>query len=256
MNHFHALIFGIVEGITEFLPISSTAHLMVTAKLLGLPQSSFLKSFEIAIQLGAILAALMLYGKKMLLDPGIFKKVSAAFIPTAILGAVLYKLVKHVFMESYTLIMISLGVGGVLLILFEKANFEKRATVSDLKQMSYRQAVGIGLFQSLAMIPGVSRAAATVCGGMLLGIRRVVIVEFSFLLAIPTMAAATGLDLIKSGAAFTFQEWVLLGVGFVSSFVVALGSIKWLLNYIQRNDFVYFGIYRIVAAVFFFLFLH
>lgn len=251
MNFFHAFILGIVEGISEFLPISSTGHLILASKLLNLPETEFLKSFEIAIQLGAILAVVCLYWRTLLINFEVLKRVLAGFIPTAIVGFVLYKAIKKFLLGNEMAVIVSLALGGVFLILFERFHREKENDTDDLAQLSYSKAVLIGLCQSLAVIPGVSRAAATICGGLFLGLRRKAIVEYSFLLAIPTMAAATALDLLKTSATFSQEEFGLLGVGFVTSFVVAIFSVKFLLNFIKRHNFMLFGAYRITAALMF-----
>lgn len=249
MDLFHALILGIVEGITEFLPISSTGHLMIAGKLLGLPQTEFLKTFDIAIQLGAILSVVALYWRSLLVDVEVIKRVAAAFIPTAILGFGLYKFVKSVLLGNVYVVLWSLLVGGIVLIVFETFYKEKENTISDIKQMSLLQAVVIGCFQAIAMIPGVSRSAATIIGGLSLGMNRKTIVEFSFLLACPTMAAATGLDLLKSAHDFSAAQFSFLAVGFISSFVVGILSIRFLLYFVRNHNFISFGVYRIIAAI-------
>lgn len=249
MTFFESIILGIVEGITEFLPISSTGHLILSSELLGIPHTEFLKSFEIAIQLGAILSVVVLYWRHLLLNRKIFMRLVAAFIPTAILGYIFYPFIKQYLLGSPLTVLISLFLGGVGLILFEKYYAEKgTASENDLEQISVKQSVVIGLFQSVAMIPGVSRAAATILGGLMLGVGRKTIVEFSFLLAVPTMLAATVLDLSKSAYAFNSSEVVLLFTGFFVSFVVAIAAIKFLLNYIEKNTFTNFGWYRIIVS--------
>lgn len=259
MTFFDAIILGIVEGITEFLPISSTGHLILTGKLLGLVNSEFLTSFEIAIQLGAILAIVFLYWRKLLVDRGLVARVLAAFIPTAIIGLALHGLAKTYLLGNAKIVLISLFVGGIVLILFEywfakKSEVEVRIEhVDGSPIITYKQAVIVGIAQSLAIIPGVSRAAATVVGGLALGLPRKTIVEFSFLLAIPTMAAATGLDLFKTSAAFSGQEWLLLATGFIVSTLVALVTVKWLLRFIAHHNFTIFGWYRILLAAAYFL---
>lgn len=251
MNWIHAVILGIVEGISEFLPISSTGHLILTGQILGLEQTEFLKSFEIAIQAGAILSVIVLYWKRLLVDFETMKRVAAAFIPTAVLGLVLYKIVKKYLLAGDTVVVWSLLLGGIFMIVFERVFKEKETAVDDLAKIPYRTAALIGVFQAFAMVPGVSRSAATILGGMYLGLKRRTIVEFSFLLAVPTMLAATALDLLKSSHAFTGEEWSLLGIGAAVSFVVAIGAIKWLLGYVRSHGFTAFGIYRIVLAVVF-----
>ena len=248
MNLFDAIIFGIVEGISEFLPISSTGHLMLTARLLELSQTDFLKSFEIMIQLGAILSVIVLYGKSLLVRVEVLKRVLAAFIPTAIIGFLLYKMIKKIFLAHNGIVLWSLFLGGIILIVFELLHHEKEDHTEDLSRISYPKAITIGIFQSIAIIPGVSRSAATIIGGLMLGIKRKTIVEFSFLLAIPTMCAATGLDLIKNAHSFSSDQFAFLSIGFITSFIVALLSIKFLLYFIQRNNFVWFGVYRVAVA--------
>ncbi len=251
MNLIDAFIFGIVEGVTEFLPVSSTGHLILTSRLLGLAQTNFLKSFEIAIQLGAILAVVVLYGRKFLIKGEVLKKVMAAFLPTAIIGFILYKLVKKMLLGNDQVVLWSLFLGGIFIIVFDLLHREDKNATSEITKISYGQAMLIGLFQSIAIIPGVSRSAATIIGGLILGINRKTIVEFSFLLAVPTMAAATALDLVKNIHAFSSDQFSFLAVGFITSFVVAIASIKFLLFFIQRFNFIFFGVYRIVLVLLF-----
>jgi undecaprenyl-diphosphatase len=251
MTYLHTLILGIVEGVSEFLPISSTGHLILTSYLLHLKQTDFQKSFEIAIQLGAILSVVVLYWRALLVNFEILKRVITAFIPTAILGFIFYKIIKRVLLGSNTVVLYSLLIGGIFLVLFELWHREKEGASEELSGISYSKSFIIGLCQAVAMIPGVSRSAATIIGGLILGIKRKTIVEFSFLLAVPTMVAATGLDLMKSGGHFSMEELYLLLMGFVSSFITALLSIKWLIHFIKNHTFISFGIYRILIFLFF-----
>ncbi len=251
----HALVLGIVEGITEFLPISSTGHMILTAHLLHIPETDFVKSFEIIIQLGAICAVLALYWKKLLTSAKVFWRVAVAFIPTAIIGLLLYKVVKQYLLGSTTVVLWSLLIGGIALIMFERYQKGRESRIQDIENISYKQAFTIGLFQSLAIVPGVSRSAATIVGGLLLGISRSAIVEFSFLLAVPTMAAATGLDLLKSYHTLASGSFGLLAVGFVTAFVSAFIAIKFLISYIQKHTFTPFGVYRVMLALVFLTFL-
>ncbi len=246
-----AAILGVIEGITEFLPISSTAHLILAGQLLQLPQTEALKTFDIVIQSGAILAVLVLYGKRLLVSKDIMLKTLAAFLPTAIIGFALHKLIKEVLFENTYLMLMALLVGGMILIVVDLLHKEERATVQELEAITYKQAVILGFVQAISVIPGVSRSGATIVGGLLMNIRRTVIVEFTFLLAIPTMLAATGYDLLKSASAFSSADFVNLGVGFAVSFVVALLAIKWLLGYVKKRSFVSFGIYRIALVAMF-----
>jgi undecaprenyl-diphosphatase len=249
MTFVDALVLGIIEGITEFLPVSSTGHLILASSLLGLPETEFLKSFEIIIQFGAICAVIALYWKDLLSLP-LIKKLMAGFIPTGILGFTLYPIIKTHLLGNEAVVLIALLVGGVALIGFEYFHKEKEGE-SGLEAISYKQSALIGLFQSVAMIPGVSRSAATIVGGLSLGLSRKTIVEFSFLLAVPTMLAATVLDLSESAHLFTKDQMGVLAVGFVVSFIVALGSIKFLLRFVRQHTFIPFGIYRIAVALLF-----
>ena len=251
MNFFHAVVLGIVEGITEFLPISSTVHMILAGRLLGLQQTDFLKSFEIAIQLGAILSVLVLYGRLLWGNPKILTRVFGAFLPTAFLGFFCYKLIKQYLLASHQIVLFSLFFGGILMILFEKFHREGENAADQIENISWGKIFLIGVFQSIAMVPGVSRSAATILGGLLLGFKRKTIVEFSFFLAIPTMAAAAGLDLLRSSTTFSLGEVELLAVGLVVAFGTALWSIRFLIHFIQRHNFVPFGIYRVVAALIF-----
>lgn len=253
MEFTDALILGIVEGITEFFPISSTGHLILTAKLLGLPETDFLKTFQIVIQLGAILAIVTLYWKKLLFDQDVIKKIIIALLPALGIGFVLYKLIRQLF-ESSLIVVVSLFVGGVILVLFEWWRRNRGDEGSSIETMSYKTAFLVGLFQTLSVVPGVSRAGATLLGGMILGMKRQAIVEFSFLLAVPTMISATALDIWKSGSLFSSADVPFLVVGFVTAFVVAILAVKFLLRYVETHTFMVFGVYRIVVAVFFFLF--
>jgi len=248
MNTIHGLILGLVEGLTEFLPISSTAHLILAQQWLRLPSSEFLKTFSISIQLGAIIAVVIMYWRRVLNNREIIGKVMAAFVPTAIIGLALYGFIKRYLLDSPLIIAWALIIGGVLIILLEKYYAKRQIKTEEnnnLANISYSQAILIGFFQTLAIIPGVSRSGATIMGGLGLGIRRQDIVEFSFLLAIPTMAAATGLDLIKTNLNFSPSEIAIWVTGFITAFITAILGIKFFLRFIQKNDFTIFGWYRI-----------
>ncbi len=253
MNFFHAIILGIVEGITEFLPVSSTGHLILVSNLLQIAQTDFVKTFEIVIQSGAILAVIVLYSGKMKKDFELGKRVLVAFIPTAVVGFILYKFIKHYLIGNPSIVLLSLLIGGIALIGVELLFKRRGKKQTEDKEITYEKAAVIGLFQSIAVIPGVSRSASTIIGGMLLGISRENATEFSFLLAVPTMLAATLLDLKSSSFHFNTNEWMLLLVGFIVSFVVAIFAIKWLVGYVKSNNFIGFGIYRIVLSIVYFL---
>ena len=251
MNTLHAFILGLVEGVSEFLPISSTGHLILTSRILGIPQTEFVKTFEIAIQLGAIISVIVLYGKKFLMNFQVLKRIGAAFLPTAVIGFAFYKIIKKFLLGNSSIVTWSLFLGGIFLIIFELLHREKKDAVNAIQSISYKQAFSIGIFQTIAVIPGVSRSAATIIGGLILGLRRDVIVEFSFLLAVPTMLAATLLDLYKNANTFTSDQFSLLGIGFVTSFIAALLAIKFLMSFIKKHTFISFGIYRILVALLF-----
>ncbi len=249
MDFITALILGIVQGISEFLPISSTGHLILASHLMGLKHTEFLKSFEIAIQAGTILSVVVLYWRSLLVDFEVIKRLAVAFLPTGLLGLTLYRLIKGYLLGSETVVLCSLLIGGILIIAFERWYREGENATGDIRAMSYKNALIVGLFQSVAMIPGVSRSAATILGGLLLGLKRKTIVEFTFLLAVPTMLAATGYDLIKSGSQFSLDQVQYLLIGFVTAFVVALLSMQFLLRFIKTHTFIPFGIYRIVLVI-------
>jgi len=251
MNIIHAIVLGAVEGITEFLPISSTGHLIFVSRLLNIAQTDFVKTFEISIQLGAILAVVLLYWKNLFLNREIIKKVLAAFIPTGIIGFALYKFIKVFLIGNLWVVAGSLFVIGLVLVIVELYIRKKEFKIKELKDISYKQAVEIGIIQSLGMIPGVSRSGATIMGGLLMGIDRKTIVDFSFLLAIPTMLAATGYDLLKNFHSISGSDLGVLGIGFIVSFLVAIPAVIFLIKFVKKYNFIGFGIYRIVVALVF-----
>src|SRR3954470_16983176 len=236
MSLLHALILGIVEGITEFLPVSSTAHLILASRLLAL-DSDFVKSFEIIIQFGAILSVVVLYWKKFW-KWEILKKLVVAVIPTGVIGLTVYKAVKGYLLGNLTVVLLSLLIGGIALIVFERFRPSTEGDV-DFAEITYRKAFLIGLFQTIAVIPGVSRSAATIVGGSLIGISKRTIVEFSFMLAVPTMAAATLLDLLKNYHNLSANVSAL-AIGFVVSFVMAIIAIKSFVAFVKRKAFSVF----------------
>ena len=248
-----SVILGIVEGITEFLPVSSTAHLVLASHAMRLAETEFLKSFQIIIQFGAILSVVVLYWKKFL-NWEVFKKLVVAFIPTGIIGLTVYKVLKSYLLGNLHVILLSLLIGGIVLIVFERYSRGTDNDDVDFSEITYRKALLIGLWQSVAIVPGVSRAAATIVGGMIVGVSKRTIVEFSFMLAVPTMLAASGLELLKNHAAIS-ENVPALAVGFVVSFVMAVAAIKSFLAYVKKRDFRAFGWYRVVlAVVYFFVF--
>lgn len=255
MTILNSIILGIVEGFTEFLPISSTAHLVLISKLLAITTSDFLKSFEIIIQLGAIASVVFLYFKTFLTNWKLNTKIVIAFIPTAIIGLIFYSLIKNTFLSNPMISVWALLLGGLFIIFFEKKYKEEGNHIDNLDSITYPKAFLVGCCQAISIIPGVSRAGATIIGGMAVGIKRTTVVEFSFLLAVPTMLGATGLDLLKNYDSFSASDWKILAIGFVISFIVATASIKFFLNHIKSKNFIPFGVYRIIVAMLFWLFI-
>lgn len=253
MNYLQAVILSVVEGLTEFLPVSSTGHLILTSYLLKISQTEFVKSFEIFIQLGAIFSIVFLYKRTIFKKFTVWKKVLTAFIPTAIIGLILYKIIKYYLLGNSFVTVAALLLGGILFIILEKIYQKKKAETVSIEALSYPKALLVGLIQSLSVIPGVSRSGATIFGAMMLGMSREAAVEMSFWLAVPTLLAATGLDLLKSNFYFGYHEYSLFLVGFTGSFITAYLAAKFLLNFIKKNDFIPFGIYRIVLALFFWI---
>lgn len=253
MDIFHAIILGIVEGLTEFLPVSSTGHLILVSELLGIKQDVFHKTFEISIQLGSILAVLALFRERLFSGIDIWLKLAVAFIPTGALGFLLYKHVKALFAPStvaYALIL-----GGIVFLVLEWLHKGKEYKINSVEFIGYKEALAIGFFQALAMIPGTSRSGSTIVGGLILGLNRKVAAEFSFLLALPTMFIATGYDLYKNSHTLSFENLVALGVGFVVAFIFAMIAVKGFLKFISRFNFVPFGIYRIILGIIFLFYL-
>ena len=249
MNVFQALILSLVEGVSEFLPISSTAHLVLASNLLGLAQSDFVKSFEIIIQLGAILAVVVLYWHKFLVDRRLQKNLVIALVPALGVGFFFFSFIKEILIGNYLVSLAALLAGGLALIAIEHYFKKRKRREFELGKLNYKDSFIIGVFQSISVVPGVSRAAATIIGGMFTGLSRAGATEFSFLLAVPTMAAATALDIYKSRSELAGANLTLLVIGFIGSFVFALIAIKFLINYVEKHDFIAFGIYRIIFAL-------
>lgn len=254
MDFLHVFTLSLVEGITEFLPISSTGHLILVSKLLGIQATDFSKTFEIVIQLGAIMAVVVLFSRKLLTSWSLIKKLVTAFIPTAVVGFTLYPLIKNIFLESSAITLNALFWGGVALIGVEWFLKGKKADTRNPGEITYKQALTVGIFQSISIVPGVSRAAATIVGGLLTGLTRETATEFSFLLAIPTMFAATALDVYKSRHLIAQSGFLTLFAGTVLSFIFAIIAVKFLVGYVKKHDFTAFGIYRIVLSILFWIF--
>lgn len=256
MSFLHILILSFIEGVTEFLPISSTGHLILASHLLNLADTNFLKTFEIVIQFGAIMAVVVLYFRKLMTGTDLVKKLLVAFIPTAIVGFTLYPLIKGFLLGSSQITLLALLIGGFILIFIEKYLKVTNKMARSSNEITYKQSFLIGVAQSFSIVPGVSRAGATIVGGLLAGLSRNTATEFSFLLAIPTMVAASGYDLYKSREILTSSNIGTLLTGSFLSFIFALFAVKFLINYVKKHDFTAFGIYRIVLAVaFYFLFI-
>ena len=249
MSLIEAIIFGVVEGFTEFLPISSTGHLILLSHGLGIEQSDGHKSFQVIIQLGAILAVVVSFFD-ILIRPHTIVKLAIAFVPTGLAGLLLYDYIKALFNAQSVAYM--LIIGGVLFILIDMLIKEKKShndQNSAIDHISYKQAFIIGCFQALSMIPGTSRSGATIIGGIIVGLDRIKAAHFSFLLAVPTMIIAAGYDAYKNYAYFTIDGGLYpLIVGFLVSFVVAMMAIKLFLTIIKRFGFTPFGIYRIILG--------
>ena len=256
MNLIDVIILGIVEGLTEFLPISSTAHLIISSRLLNIPQTEFQKFFEVFIQAGAILSVVFLYFNYAFKNPLLIKKVAASFLPTALVGFLLHKIIKEVFFESFALIIGSLVVIGLLFIVVEYLIKNKKIELSKtIKNLSWTDALIIGLGQSLAVIPGISRAGIVILAMMVKGYRRDEAAVYSFLLAVPTIIAAAGYDLLKTDfAVLSEQDNILfLSAGFVVSFITAYISVKWLIGYLKKHSLIPFGVYRILLVILYYV---
>lgn len=252
MSLINALIQGIVEGVTEFLPVSSTAHLIITSKFLNIPQTDWQKFFEVFIQSGAILAIVLLYWQYFIKHKKIQLNIFLSFLPTAIVGYLLFGVIKNIFFESTGLIIVALSLVGAIFILLEYLVKEKKIVLhKSLMQISWIDAVLIGSVQALAVLPGVSRAGAVIVVMMLLGYKREDAAIYSFLLAVPTILAASALDFYKMSGQFAGMGETLLYVvtGFIASFVTAYFSVKWLIGYLKKNSLAPFGLYRILLAI-------
>ena len=251
MNIIDSTILGIVEGITEFLPISSTAHMIIASDFLKLKQSEANVAFEVIIQLGATLAIVLIYLNKLnLKEINLWKKVIAAFLPLAVIGFIFRHQIKELFSVQTSAIMFIIG--GIIFFIVE--HFYKRkdesTMVQDVEKVSMKQALIVGFFQVFALIPGTSRSGATIVGGMLGGLTRKTAADFSFLLAIPTMFAASGYEFLKNIHNFTSVNGTILAVGFIVSFISAYIAVKLFLKFVQHYSLEWFGAYRIIFGVF------
>ncbi len=261
MNIIKAIILGVVEGITEWLPISSTGHMILVDEFIKLNMSeAFMEMFFVVIQLGAILAVVVLYFNK--LNPFALSKTSGerkqtwslwfkvvfACLPAAVIGIKFDDLLDEKF-YNYQTVAVTLILYGVLFIIVENMNKNRRPVVTDLAQLTYKMALVIGIFQILSLIPGTSRSGATILGAILIGTSRFVAAEFTFFLAIPVMFGASLMKIMKFGLVFTSAELGILIIGMVTAFIISILAIKFLIGYIKKNDFKAFGYYRIVLGV-------
>lgn len=248
MTYFEALIIAIIEGLTEFLPVSSTGHMMIGTALLGIKATPFVKLFTIAIQLGAILSVVVLYFKRFFKSVDFYVKLVVAFIPAAFFGVLLGDYIDAA-LENLMGVAVALFIGGIVLLFVDK--WFKDNSQNEEKDITYPKALKIGLFQCLAMWPGMSRSACTIIGGMTQGLTRQNAAEFSFFLAVPTMFAATAkklLDFYKDGITLNGQEINILIFGNVVAFIVALLAIKSFIGFLTKYGFKGFGWYRIIVG--------
>lgn len=249
MDYLQAIILAVIEGLTEFLPISSTGHMIIASSFMGIASDPFVKLFTIIIQLGAILSVIVLYFKRFFQSINFYIKLIIAFIPAAIFGFLLSDRIDQM-LESPLTVAISLVIGGVILLFVDK--WFSNPTIHEEKDINYLTALKIGFFQCLAMIPGTSRSGASIVGGMSLNLSRKVAAEFSFFLAVPTMFAATAkklLDFYKEGHTISTEQVQILAVGNVVAFIVALLAIKSFIGFLNKNGFKLFGWYRIIAGI-------
>jgi undecaprenyl-diphosphatase len=248
MNYFHAIILAIIEGLTEFLPVSSTGHMILGAAAMGIAEHPFTKIFEVNIQFGAILAVVVIYWKRFFQSLDFYYTLLAAFIPAAVIGFLANDFIDSI-LENVWVVAISLLLGGIFLVFFDSMFKEK----DERAEPSKKQAFIIGLCQCIAMIPGVSRSAATIIGGMFQGLSRKNAAEFSFFLAVPTMFAAAGYKLLKGFKSGTLHldshDLTLLLIGNVVAFIVAFLAIKLFIGILQKYGFRVFGYYRIALGL-------
>lgn len=248
MSIIESIILGIIEGFTEFLPISSTGHMIIASDLMGIEQNNMTSAFEIIIQFSAILAVVFNYKDKFTLQKiELWKKIVLAFIPIGAVGFVFASTIKAMFVPS--IVAFAFIIGGIVFLVVEKFYKNEEHLIDDVEKVSYTQAFYIGLAQVAALIPGASRAGASIIGAMLVGLNRKASAEFSFLLALPVMCATTGYDLMKHYQEFAGANFVVLAVGFITSFIVAYLTMKLFIEFLSRFTFVAFGIYRIIIGV-------
>jgi undecaprenyl-diphosphatase len=251
MNTLQSVIIAIIEGLTEFLPVSSTGHMIITEKVLGITETDFIKVFTVAIQLGAILAVVVLYAKKFFDFKRwqFYIKLAAAVIPALIFGFLFSKKIDAL-LESSLTVAISMLVGGIILLFIERAF--KNPVIQSEEKVSYSKAIVIGIWQCIAMVPGVSRSAASIIGGMQQKLTRSAAAEFSFFLAVPTMLAATVYKLYKynkESGGFSAEEIKQLAVGNIVAFIVAMLAIRFFIGFLKKYGFTVWGLYRIILGI-------
>lgn len=248
MNWLQAILLGILEGITEFLPISSTGHLIIASNLMSICDDEFISTFEIAIQLAAILSVVYIYKDLLFKGIDIYIKLAIAFFPIGVVGYLGYSFIKEYLFNPYV-VSYSLMIGGIILVWLDSWSEKRQTVFASVEDLSYKQAFWIGCYQCFAVIPGVSRAAATIVGGMAIGYNKKQSAEFSFLLAIPTMLVVTVYDLYKSQHVLGGEQYILLAIGGIVSFIFAFFTVKLFLKFLERYGFKAFGYYRILLAV-------
>ncbi len=249
MDLIQAIILGVIEGATEFLPVSSTGHMIVASQWMALPQTETNKAFEVIIQLAAILAVVANYRDKFSLSHfDLWAKVTLAFIPIGVVGFLFHKQIKAMFTVEVVAPMFIIG--GIVFLLIEYFHRNKQYEVERVEDISYKQALWIGIAQIFALIPGTSRAGASIVGALLVGLNRKASAEFSFLLALPVMLAASGFDLLKHYQDFSGANFLVLAVGFLVAFVTAWLVMRLFIQFLEHFTFVAFGVYRIIFGCF------
>jgi undecaprenyl-diphosphatase len=249
VDYFQSIIIGVIEGFTEFLPISSTGHMIVAGHFLGIPQDELTKAFEVIIQFAAILAVMIIYRDKITIKKvDLWIKLFVAFLPLAVVGFIFKDVIKELFDNRVVAIMFI--VGGVAFLVVEYFYKESQAHTKNVEDVTMKQSLIIGFSQIFSLIPGTSRAGSTIIGGLLCGLDRKTSSEFSFLLAIPVMGAVSGYDLLKHYKEFANVDWGVYIVGFITAFIVAYITIKLFLAFLSKFTFVPFGVYRILFGLF------
>ncbi|MFP3159180.1 MAG: undecaprenyl-diphosphatase UppP [Hydrogenobaculum sp.] len=248
MTIIHAIILGIVEGALEFLPVSAAGHLTLVGKLLGInTENPAFKIYEIFMQIGAVIAVIILYSKRLIIDKEIWLKIIAGFVPTGAIGFLFYKPIKHYLLGNPLITASMVFIGGVIIIIVE--SLSKKPKITSLKDVTIKDAIAVGFIQSLALIPGVSRSGATIIGAMLIGFERKTAADFSFLIAIPTMLSAGFYSLLKDHSQIHHQDILPMGISFITALIFAIVSVKTFLNFISFNNLKIFGYYRIITGL-------